>query len=166
MFLNLSKGNILYGLDRQNDVKWFTASIEKVTPSLPRMAQNTFGQIPEMTVDIIALINGERKEFKQVPSNNAIADFGPDSIVLADNKDSLINYVNSLLLTSENIVNSADKHKELIPKYKNVLSQLNPSSSNNNDEVVKELRQEVGSLKSQLTEAIALLKAGTSKTTE
>ena len=162
MFLNLSKGNILYGLDRQNNVKWFTASIEKVTPSLPRMTQNTFGQLPEMTVDIVALINGERKEFKQVPSNNAIADFGPDSIVLADNKDSLVNYVNSLLLTSENIVTSADKHKGLIPQYKEVLTQLNHGS--NNDETVKELKEEVGSLKNQLAEAIALLKERTSNT--
>ena len=140
MFLNLSKGNILYGLDKQ-EMKWFTASIEKVNPSIPRVPQNTFGQLPEMTVDIIAIINGEQKEFKQVPSNNAIADFGPNSIVLADNKDSLYNYVNSLLQTSENIVNSAGKHKELIPKYKEVLSSLNPGYTN--DTNVKELREEV-----------------------
>jgi hypothetical protein len=156
MFLNLSKGNVLYGLDRRDKIKWFTASIEKVTPAVPRVSQNTFGQMPEMTVDIVALINGERKEFKQVPSNNAIADFGPDNIVLADNKDSLFNYVNSLLQTSENIVNSADKHKELIPQYREIISSLNPNSSS--DLSVKELKEEVGNLKSQLAEAIALLK--------
>jgi len=162
MFLNLSKGNVLYGLDRRDGLKWFTASIEKVSPSIPRMTQSTFGQVPELTVDIVALINGEQKEFKQVPSNNAIADFGPDSIILADNSDSLFNYVNSLLLTSENIVNSADKHKELIPQYKKVLSELKPGTAN--DEVVTQLKEEVGSLKSQLAEAISLLKERTSKT--
>lgn len=157
MFSNLSKGSILYGLDKRDKIKWFTASIEQVMPATPRISQNTFGQLPELTVDIVATINGERKEFKQVPSNSAIADFGPNAVVLADNKDSLVNYINSLLLTSENIVNSADKHKSLIPQYKSLISQLNPGSTN--DEVVKELKDEVGSLKQQLAEAIALLKS-------
>jgi len=161
MFANLSKGSVLYGLDRKDKVKWFTASIEKVTPAFPRTAQNTFGQFPEMTVDIVSIINGERREFKQVPSNNAIADFGPESIVLADNKDSLINYVNSLLQTSENIVNSADKHKELIPQFKTILSELSPGA--NNDIVVNQLKDEVSSLKSQLAEAISLLKGANQK---
>ena len=76
--------------------------------------QNTFGQLPETVMDIVATVDGERKEFKQVPSNNAIADFGPDAFVLADNKDSLVNYVSSMLQTSRNIVNSVDKHKALI----------------------------------------------------
>lgn len=162
MFSNLSKGNVLYGLDRRDTIKWFTATIEKVSPSVPRITQNTFGQMPEMTVDIVTTINGDRKEFKQVPSNNAIADFGPDSVILADNKDSLFNYVKSLLQTSENIVNSADKHKQLIPQYREVLSELNPGSSN--DATVKELKEEVGSLKAQLAEAITLLKSVNTKT--
>lgn len=160
MFSNLSKGNVLYVLDRRDGIKWYTASVEKVSPSMPRMPQTTFGQMPELTVDITATISGEKKEFKQVPSNNAVADFGQDSVVLADNKDSLYNYVHSLLLTSENIVNSADKHKELIPQYKDILSQLNPNS---NDDTVKELKEEVGNLRNQLAEAIALLKGETKK---
>lgn len=162
MFANLSKGNVLYGLDRRDKIKWFTASIENVAPAIPRVSQNTFGQMPEMTVDIVAIINGERKEFKQVPSNNAIADFGPESIILADNKDSLFNYVTSLLQTSENIVNSADKHKELIPQYKDIISELNPSS---NDATVKALKEEVGTLRSELAEAISLLKNVTKSNT-
>lgn len=162
MFSNLSKGNILYGLDKSND-NTFTASIEKIVPSMPRVTHTTYGQMTELTVDIYAIVNGERKEFKQVPSNNAIADFGDDTIVLADNKDSFYDYVNSLLQTSENIVNSADKHKERIPKYKHILAELNPKT---NDIVVKELKDEVTTLKSQLAEAIALLKSGKTNTSK
>jgi hypothetical protein len=162
MFSSLSKGSVLYGLDTKGEVKLFTATVDTVSMPRPRFMQNTFGQLPETVVDISATINGERREFKQVPSNNAIADFGPESIILADNSDSLFNYVNSLLLTSENIVNSADKHKELIPQYKKVLSELKPGTAN--DEVVTQLKEEVGSLKSQLAEAISLLKERTSKT--
>ena len=156
MFSNLSKGNVLYGLDRRDKVKWFTASIENVTPTMSKNTQ-MFGQLPELRLDIVANINGEQKTFQQVPSNNAIADFGDNSFVIADNKDSLFNYVKSLKQKSKNIVDSAPYHDSLLPQYDEVLNELMPGSANNNDEV-KALKEEVGSLKSQLAEAISLLK--------
>lgn len=162
MFSNLSKGNVLYGLDRRDKVKWFTASIENVTPTMSKTTQ-MFGQLPELRLDIVANINGEQKTFQQVPSNNAIADFGDKSFVIADNKDSLFNYVKILKQTSKNIVESASYHESLIPQYDEVLNELMPGSANNDE--VKALRTEVGSLKSQLAEAIALLKGGNNKQT-
>ena len=163
MFSNLSKGNVLYGLDRRDKVKWFTASIENVTPTVSKTTQ-MFGQMPELRLDIVANINGEQKTFQQVPSNNAIADFGDKSFIIADNKDSLFNYVKTLKQTSKNIVESASYHESLIPQYDEVLNELMPGSANNDE--VKALRTEVGSLKSQLAEAIALLKSGNSKSKE
>lgn len=164
MFSNLSKGSVLYGLDTKGGAKLFTASVEMVTMPHPKYIQNTFGQLPEMVVDITAVINGERREFKQVPSNNAIADFGPDAFVLSDSKDSLMNYVSSMLQNSRNIVNSIDKHKALISQYEQVLGELNPSVANDN--AVKELRGQVESMQSQMQEMLALLKSKDLKTGE
>ena len=159
MFSNLSKGSVLYGLDTKGEVKLFTATVDTVSLPRPRYMQNTFGQLPETVVDIVVTINGERREFKQVPSNNAIADFGPDTFVLSDTKDSLMNYVNSMLQNSRNIVNSVGKHKALITQYENVLAELNPNVANDN--AVKELKGQVESMQSQLSEALALLKQRT-----
>ena len=156
MFSTLSKGNVLYGLDRRNNIKLFTASIEKVTPFVNRYVSNTFGQMPEVSLDIIVNINGEQKEFKQVPSNNAIADFGEKAFVIADNKDSLYNYIKKLRQDSKTIVDSASYHESLILQYDDVLNELMPGSTNNDE--VKDLKNEVTSLKKQLEEAISLLK--------
>jgi hypothetical protein len=156
MFSNLSKGSVLYGLDTKGEVKMFTATVDSVSFPKPRFTQNTFGQLPETVVDIVANINGERREFKQVPSNNAIADFGPDTFVLSDTKDSLMNYVSSMLQNSRNIVNSVDKHKALISQYEHVLGELNPNVANDN--AVKELRGQVESMQSQMNEMLSLLK--------
>ena len=156
MFSNLSKGSVLYGLDTKGEVKLFTATVDTVSLPRPRYMQNTFGQLPETVVDIVVTINGERREFKQVPSNNAIADFGPDTFVLSDTKDSLMNYVNSMLQNSRNIVNSVGKHKALITQYENVLAELNPNVANDN--AVKELKGEVADMREQLAEALALLR--------
>jgi hypothetical protein len=158
MFSNLSKGSILYGLDTKGGVKMFTATVDSVSMPRPKYVQNTFGQMPEMVVDIVVTINGERREFKQVPSNNAIADFGPDTFVLSDSKDSLMNYVSSMLQSSRNIVNSVDKHKSLIAQYEQVLGELNPASAN--ESAVKELREQVQDMQGQMGEILSLLKAG------
>ena len=159
MFSNLSKGSVLYGLDTKGEVKMFTATVDSVTLPRPKYIQNTFGQLPEMVLDIVANVNGERKEYKEVPTNNVIADFGPDTFVLSDSRDSLTNYVRSQLQKSRDVVNSADKHKALIPQYEHVLGELDPTSANDN--AVKELRGQVESMQSQMAEMLSLLKQKT-----
>ena len=164
MFSNLSKGSVLYGLDTKGETKLFTATVDSVSFPRPKFTTpNTFGQLPETVVDIVANINGERREFKQVPSNNAIADFGPDTFVLSDSKDSLMNYVSSMLQNSRNIVNSVEKHKGLISQYEQILGELNPTVANDN--AVKELRGQVESMQSQMQEMLSLLRNGNSKPT-
>ena len=128
---------------------------------MSKTTPNMFGQFPELRLDIVANINGEQKEFQQVPGNNAIADFGEKSFVIADNKDSLYNYVKSLKETSKNIIDSAPYHESLIPQYDEVLNDLIPGSADNAK--VKALEDKVDSLTTQLAEAISLLKAGTLK---
>lgn len=161
MFSNLSKGNVLYGLDRTDNIKWFTATVEQVVPTTASPNPNMFGQMPELRLNIVCNVNGIQKTFQQVPSNNAIADFGEKSFVIADNKDSLFNYVKTLRQQSKSIVDSAPYHDSLIPQYDCILNELMPGSANNDE--VKALRSEVGSLKSQLAEAISLLKQGNQK---
>lgn len=156
MFSNLSKGSVLYGLDTKGEIKMFTATVDSISLPRPKYMQNTFGQLPEMVLDIVANINGERKEYKEVPTNNVVADFGPDTFVLSDSRDSLMNYVRSQLQRSRDIVNSAGKHRTMIPQYEKVLGELDPASANDN--AVKELKSEVADMRSQLTEALALLR--------
>lgn len=159
MFSNLSNGSVLYGIDRRGEMKWFTGSVERITPSINQPYKANFGQFPSLSLDIIASINGEQKEFKQVPSNDIIADFGQNAFIIADNKDSLCNYVKTLLKQSEDVVNSVDVHKARIPQYKSILNELMPGVSNATE--VKELKEQVNTLQSQLSEALTLLKQRT-----
>lgn len=163
MFANLSRGSILHGIDKKGGMKWFTGSVERVIPSVSNQFQNPFGQFPNLTLDITVNIDGKAQEIKGIPSNNIIADFGDDSVIIADNKDSLYNYVKSQLKISEDAVNEENikRHKKLIPQYKNVMAEMMPGAQNNNE--VKELKEQVGTLQSQLAEALSLLKKQTAK---
>ena len=163
MFSSLIKGNTIQGVDcRTDDYKWFTGTIERITPSINKQ-YNVIGQFPPYNLDIVVDIDGEQREFQQVPANNNVADFGEDTFILSDSKDTLYNYVKSLLRKSEDIVKSEDKHKKRIPQYKKVLSDMIPQF---NDTEVKELKAEVKNLQSQLAETLALLKQEASKTKE
>lgn len=163
MFSNLSKGSVLYGLDTKGDMQLFTAPIENVSMPRAKSFNPTFGQMPELVIDIVAMVNGERREFRQLPHNNTIADFGPDSIVLADSKDSLINHIRSARQQDQTIVDSYPMRKERLPKWDRILSEIDPASANDN--AVKELRGQVESMQNQLAEALSLLRAGNNKPT-
>lgn len=161
MFSNLSKGSVLYGLETKGDMKFFTAPVESVSLPRPKNFNPTFGQIPEMVIDVVAMVNGERQEFKQVPSNSTIADFGPDSFVLADNKDSLINHVRASRQLDQTAIDNYPMHKERLEKWDRILLEIDPGQANEN--AVKELGNKVNNMESQMAEILSLLKKKTVK---
>ena len=159
MFSNLSPNSILYVLDLNSSPKVLSGPIERV--SVPRPKYNTFNPNMEMIVDIIATINGERREFKGVP-NGAIANFGTDAFVLAENKESLNSYINAMIQNSKSIIESVEKHKTLVSNYEEALTELNPSikADKEKDKAIQSLQSQVAELKDML---LSMTKAETSK---
>lgn len=159
MFSNLSQNSILYVLDLNNSPKILSGPVERV--SLPRPKYNTFNPNMEMVIDIFATINGERREFKGVP-NASIANFGDNAFVLAESKETLNSYINSMLQNSQSIINSVEKHKKLITNYEEALQELNPSlkADKEKDKAIQTLQDQVAELKGML---LAMTKKETSK---
>ena len=159
MFSNLSPNSILYVLDLNSSPKVLSGPIERV--SIPRPKYNTFNPNMEMIVDIIATINGVRREFKGVP-NGAIANFGTDAFVLAENKESLNSYINAMIQNSKSIIESVEKHKTLVSNYEEALAELNPSikADKEKDKAIQSLQSQVAELKDML---LSMTKAETSK---
>lgn len=160
MFSNLSQNSILYVLDLQSTPKILSGPIERI--SMPRPRYNTFNPAMEMVVDITATINGERREFKGVP-NSSIANFGSDAFVLAENKESLNSYINSMLQNSKNVLESVEKHKKLIENYEQALLELNPEkkADKEKDLAIQSLQSQVAELKDII---LSMTKKETSKT--
>ena len=159
MFSNLSPNSILYVLDLNSSPKVLSGPIERV--SIPRPKYNTFNPNMEMIVDITATINGERREFKGVP-NGAIANFGTDAFVLAENKEALNSYINAMIQNSKSIIESVEKHKTLVSNYEEALTELNPSikADKEKDKAIQSLQSQVAELKDML---LSMAKAETSK---
>ena len=156
MFSNLSQNSILYILDLRSEPRVLSGPIEKV--SIPRPKYNTFNPNMEMIVDIIATINGERREFKGVP-NSSLANFGEDAFVLAESKDVLNSYINAMLQNSRSIINSVEKHKKLVIEYEEALQELNPDikASKENDKAIQTLQDQVDALQKGMQQMLAIM---------
>ena len=148
------QGSILYGVNVKT-MSFFSAPVTKVT--IPKQNLNLdITQFPQTFVDISATVNGELKEFRQIPSNSSIADFGNDTVILADSREALGAYITSKRQEDVNVVQSIDIRKKRIQSYDAVLKQITPGYTN--DEDVKNLNTRINNLETQLAEAIALLK--------
>lgn len=154
MFSNLSQNSILYVLDLNSNPKVLSGPVERV--SVPRPKYNNFNPTLEMIVDVIATINGERREFKGIP-NGAIANFGTDAFILAESKEALNSYINAMLQNSRSILESVDKHKKLVVDYEEALQELNPSlkADKEKDKAIQDLQGQVNTLQESIQQLLA-----------
>lgn len=161
MFSNLSQNSILYVLDLNNNPKILSSPVERM--SVPRPKYNNFNPTLEMVVDVIAIINGERREFKGIP-NGAIANFGTDAFILAESKEALNSYINAMLQNSRSILESVDKHKKLVMDYEEALQELNPSlkADKEKDKAIQDLQGQVKTLQDNIQQLLAKLDKGES----
>ena len=158
MFSNLTQNSVIYIMDLNNSPKITSGLIESV--SLPRPKYNGFTPTFETVVDIVANIAGERREFKGVP-NNAVADFGEAAFILAENKEVLGSYINSMLQNSKKIVNSMEKHQKIITDCEEALNELNPASPAEN-KVMQDLQSQVSELQKGMQALLEKLNNGNS----
>jgi uncharacterized protein YwgA len=159
MFSNLSQNSILYVLDLNNNPRILSGPVERV--SVPRPKYNNFNPTLEMIVDVVATINGERREFKGIP-NGAIANFGTDAFILAESKEALNSYINAMLQNSRSILDSVDKHKKLVMDYEEALQELNPSlkADKEKDKAIQDLQGQVNSLQESIQQLLAKMNGG------
>lgn len=150
MFSSLSQNSILYVLDIKGDSKILSGPIDRV--SIPRPKYSSFNPNMEMIVDIIATIDGEKREFKGVP-NSSIANFENNSFIIAESKEAMCSYINSMLQNSKRIIESVDKHKQLISTYEAALQELDPNIKANveKDKAIQSLQEQMAELKQMLT---------------
>ena len=160
MFSSLSQNSILYVWDFKNSPKILSGPIERV--SIPRPKYTTFNPTMEMLVDITATINGERREFKDVP-NTSVADFGDNAFVLAENKETLNSYINAKYQNAKAMIENAKKQEAMLKMYEQSLEELNPSikADKEKDKVISDLKDEMKELKNMIA---ALTKQENSKT--
>lgn len=104
-------------------------------------------------VDITATFGTETRNYKQLPSDVAIADFSKEGVVISDSRDQMANEVESLKKLSKRIIDEVDNHKRIFKECDKILADLDPEIKKKAEQA-----QEIEGLKQQVGEILCLLK--------
>ena len=133
MFSALRQNNIVYILDKSNGLTLKTGKV------ISNSGANTmYSPVPQTLVNLTIEVEGETKEFNNVPA-----------------MESLVNYNNGSLLFIDNI----DRYKQVMIDGEEVLKSLNPQFAKDKarDEDIASLKEKVGGMENKLDTIIGLL---------
>ncbi len=95
----------------------------------------TYGQNMETVVDVSVKVGEETIDFKQLPANLSIANFGMNGVVVSESREAMNAEVESMLRTSRQVIESVPFHENVISSCDVILRELNP-------QLAKEKQQE------------------------
>ena len=156
MFQGVRQGSVLYILKKGETPILNAAHVVSVSNPYNPNAQNIFGQNP--MVDIQVNIEGETVTFKELP---ALVNFttSKDGLFVADNTEDMLAEVKNLHRTSQQIVESAPHHEQLLPIYESFYDILDPklAKEKEKDKRLNLLEEEMKGMKGTITDIHKLL---------
>lgn len=155
MFSALRQGNPFYILEKGDRLNLKIGQVESV--SMPKPKYNTyspslnFGMNMETVVDINVKVNDEKLEFKQVPSNLSIANFGDKGMVISESKEAMTAEIDGMLQSSKQIINNIEYHEKMISSCEEMLKKLNPTfaKEQERDDAIETLTSQVNSIQTE-----------------
>lgn len=125
MFSDLKKGFQVHTLDTNTVPKYELGKV--VAVSEPRYLPSQPGQYQAMqtrVVDLTVELTGETKTYTVPESQNVAKAMG---ITLSTSIDPIMNELNAIKNTSQDIINSVDAHRAKIEACESILEDINPA---------------------------------------
>lgn len=154
MFSALRQGNIVYVLDKSNGLSLKTGRVVSNTA-----ANAMYNVAPQMLLTIVIEIDGENKEFNNVPPMQSSVQYNNGTLIVIDDKDLANKEVEGIVNSSKEILANKDYYEKLIVDGEEVLKQLNPQFAKDKarDEEFNDLKNRVGGMETKLDTIITLL---------
>lgn len=129
MFQNVRQNSPFYILDKGEEKSLLIGCVESVSNPTPRY--NTSYPVQpysgaDMVVDIVVRVGEEKREYKQLPANLTIANFGSAGIVVSDDRQAMCSEIEAWVRNSHNHIESVPYHNDVIEKGEKMLLMLNP----------------------------------------
>lgn len=156
MFQNIRKGATLYVLNKQ-DATLEVGEVVNVTPPQP-MYNHTYqgGQFtpPKMYVDIELNAGGKVITLQKLTADATIDD--KNGIIVAENRDAILNEIEVLAKNSQRIIESCDYHNEIVNKCRALVAELNPQLKREAEQAreISDLRQQLSDIKGMLADVL------------
>lgn len=156
MFNALRQGSSLMVLDKGGENPGMKIGIvQSKTEPVPKFGQPAYSLTPETTIDIVVKYDdGTSSEFKQVPSQMSIANFG--QVVIAETKELMSSEVDTWITASRNAMAQMPYHQKVLEVGEKIQCQLNPQLAREKETVgrVEKLEKKLDNIESMLAEAL------------
>lgn len=156
MFSGVRQNNSFYILEKENGLNLKIGQVVSVSNPQPVFGQ-PYGS--EQYVDIVVKVDGQTMEFKKLPATLSIADSGKGGVVVSDNKEVMNNEVESMLQSSQQLLDKVDYHQKVVTDCNNILKVLNPSlaKEQERDEDINKLKSKIGGLEDKMDKILTIL---------
>lgn len=162
MFSGLRQNSLFYILEKGEAVTLKIGQVVSVSNPQPKYNQyqplQPYNQ-PETTVDVKVRVGDDTMDFKQLPSNLSIVNFGQNGMVVSESKEAMSAEVEAMLRNSNSILDSIPYHKKVITCCDEMLRQLNPqfAKEKEQEEKIGVLEQKMGGIENTLSQMMGML---------
>lgn len=155
MFNALRQGSSLMVLDKGENPGLKIGIVQSKSEPQPKFGQPAYALNPETTIDIaVKYDDGTSSEFKQVPSQMSIANFG--QVVIAETKELMSSEVDTWISASRNAMAQMPYHQKVLEVGEKIQCQLNPHLAREKETAgrVDKLEKKLDNIESMLAEAL------------
>lgn len=161
MFSALRQSSLFYILEKGEKPTLKIGQVQSVSNPLPKYG------VPSMptqigmdtTVDVKVKVGEEVLDFRQLPSNLSIANFGGNGMVVSESREAMNGEIESMLRSSREIVESVDYHRGIITSCEDILRSLNPqlAKEKEQEDKIVSIESKIGGMESSISELKAML---------
>ena len=162
MFSALRESSTFYVLYKGEKPKLQIGQVQSVSQPMTK-----FGTVPaigqygiDTVVDVKVKIKDDIVEFKQLPSNMEIANFGSNSIIVSESRTAMLSEIESMIKNSQSVLDSIDYHKTVLSVCEEIQKELSPElkREKEREDKILSLEDSISQLKEMVSKALEHIK--------
>ena len=162
MFSNLRQGSQIYILEKgEKAPSLIEGIVSSVSAPRPKFITQTpginLGMNTETVVDVKAKSGEQDYDFKDLPVNLCIANFG--GVVVCESREAMLQEIDARDAESKQVIESAPYHEAARLHYEQFRRRLNPSyeKEKERDDAILKLNDEVNGMKGNIDKILSIL---------
>lgn len=154
MFSALRQGNIVYIIDKTDGLTLKKGQV--VSNSATNMPYNLN---PNSLLTITIDIEGETKEFNNIPAMQCSINYNNGKLIIIDNQELASTELENIVKSSKEILNNREYYEKLVIDGEEALKLINPQFAKDKarDDEFNALKEQVGGMENKLNTIIDLL---------
>lgn len=154
MFSALRQGNIVYIIDKTDGLTLKKGQV--VSNSATNMPYNLN---PNSLLTITIDIEGETKEFNNIPAMQCSINYNNGKLIIIDNQELASTELENIVKSSKEILNNREYYEKLVVDGEEALKLINPQFAKDKarDDEFNALKEQVGGMENKLNTIIDLL---------